>query len=161
MTKNNISIVQRECIEDFLLRYAHTIDDGELERWPDFFTEDGSYKIITRENHDEKLPLGILSCEGRGMMKDRIIAMRQANIFEPHTYCHLIGKPQLEALSTNEFLARSNFTVIRTMQDGRTEIFAVGKYLDIIVMHDRRPLLKKRHAVLESRRVDILLVYPL
>ena len=73
---------QRMLIEDFLIDYGHAIDDGELQSWPDRFTEDGVYQITTRENYDGGLPLGILLCEGRGMMADRIKAMETANIFE-------------------------------------------------------------------------------
>ena len=30
-------------VEDFLVDYAHDIDDGDLKQWPDYFTEDGIY----------------------------------------------------------------------------------------------------------------------
>jgi anthranilate 1,2-dioxygenase small subunit len=45
--------------------------------------------------------------------------------------------------------------------DGGGEMFAVGKYLDRIVIENGEPLLQDRRVVLESRRVDVLLVYPL
>ena len=41
------------------------------------------------------------------------------------------------------------------------EIFAAGKYVDVITLTGDRPLFQDRRVVLESRRVDILLVYPL
>ncbi len=147
-------------IEDFLLAYAHAIDDGDLEAWPGYFTEDAVYQITTRENHEAGLPLGIFYCESRAMMSDRILALRTANIFEPHTYCHMLSR---SALSSNGagITARTNFTVVRTMQDGASELFAVGKYLDRIVLEDGAPRLAERRVILESRRVDVLLVFPL
>ena len=148
-------------IEEFLVAYVHEIDDGHLDRWPGYFTEDGVYQITTAENYAAGLPMGIMYCQGRGMMADRIQAMQSANIFEDHTYCHLLGRAQITENGDGTYGARSNFTVMRTMQDGRTEIFAVGKYLDKIVMQDGRPLLQDRRVVLESRRIDILLVRPL
>jgi 3-phenylpropionate/cinnamic acid dioxygenase small subunit len=156
-----VSGAVRASIEDFLLDYAHRIDDGDLQGWPDFFTEDGTYKIVTRENFEAGLPVGIMLCDGRGMMADRMLALETANIFEPHTYCHLLGRPSLSTAVDGRYKVRTNFSVIRTMQDGTSQIFATGKYLDVIVMDDRRPLLSERLVVLESRRVDILLVYPL
>ena len=60
----------REAIEDLLADYAEAIDDGALERWPQLFTEDGEYHIITRENHEAGLPIGIMYCGSRGMMED-------------------------------------------------------------------------------------------
>ena len=150
-----------EGIEELITAYAHDIDDGALEGWPNYFTEDGSYLIITRESFEAGLPMGIMYCQGRGMVADRVKAMLTANIYEAHTYCHIIGRSQISALGEGQFQVRTNFNVIRTMQDGRTEGFAVGKYLDLIEARDDKPLFKERKVVLESRRVDILLVYPL
>jgi len=161
MATESASGAVRARIEEFLLDYVHRIDDGDLQGWPDFFTENGTYKIVTRENFEAGLPLGILFCEGRGMMADRILALETANIFEPHTYCHLQSRPSLIVDPGGRYKARTNFSVIRTMQDGTSQIFATGKYLDVIVLEDGRPLLAERLVVLESRRVDILLVYPL
>jgi len=156
-----IDASRRSLIEDFLNDYAHAIDDGELNSWPEFFTEDGLYQIITRESFDAGLQMGILLCEGRGMMSDRIVAMETANIFEPHTYCHILGRTQLTLSAGGEIAGRTNFQVIRTLQDGTTDIFVVGKYLDKITLDGGKPLLAMRRVILESRRIDILLVYPL
>lgn len=150
----------RHAIDDLVSDYAHAIDDDELERWPDFFTDDAVYKVISRENYDAGMTLGILSCEGRGMMQDRILALRTANIYEPHTYCHLLGRTRIER-DGDVYRARTNFSIIRTMQDGRDTRFATGKYVDECVLQNGSALLKSRHVVLESRRVDILLVIPL
>ena len=150
----------RTRIENLLADCAHAVDDDELERWPGFFTGDAVYQIITRENHDAGLPMAIMICEGRGMMADRVMALRTANVYEPHTYCHLLGRTALSE-DGEGIAARTNFSVVRTMQDGRMETFAAGKYLDRIALADGAPLLADRRVVLESRRIDILLVYPL
>ena len=149
-----------QTIEDLITAYAHDIDDDELERWPNYFTEDGTYTILTRENMRAGLPMGIMHCQGRGMMADRIKAMQTANIFEEHTYCHILGRSQINKHDQG-FEGRTNFTVLRTMHEGRTETFAVGKYLDLFTVTDGETLIVERKVVLESRRVDILLVRPL
>ena len=149
-----------QAIEDLITAYAHDIDDDELDRWPNYFTENGTYTILTRENLAAGLPMGIMHCQGRGMMADRIKAMQTANIFEEHTYCHILGRSQINRYDQG-FKGRTNFTVLRTMQEGRTETFAVGKYLDFFIVTDGETLIAERKVVLESRRVDILLVRPL
>jgi anthranilate 1,2-dioxygenase small subunit len=151
----------RARIEDFLHEVANAIDDDEVERWPDFFTEDGFYQIIPRASFAAGHPAGIMTCAGRGMMRDRIEALRHANIYEPHTYCHLLGRPALRPEADGAVAARSNFALYRTMQGRSTELFAAGVYRDRIVFEDGEPRLKSRHAVLESRRVDILIVLPI
>ena len=153
--------VLRARIEDFLTDYAYCIDDGRIDAWPDFFTEDGFYQVISSESVEAGHPIGVLRCDGRGMMEDRVKAMQRANIFEPHVYCHIVGRPQIRVAGPEVYSARTNFSVIRTMQDGGSERFATGKYLDTIVFQDDAPKLKERRVILDSRRVDVLLVLPL
>jgi anthranilate 1,2-dioxygenase small subunit len=150
----------REAIENLLADYAEAIDDGQIERWPGFFTENGVYQIITRESHDAGLPIGILYCDSRGMMEDRVRALRTANIYEPHAYRHLLGRPHIDRQGDG-FDVRSNFCVFRIAQDGDTVTFATGRYLDRIVDDAGILRLSIRRVVLDSRRVDILLVLPL
>jgi len=150
----------RARIEDFLTDYAHMIDDDRLEEWPGYFTPDGVYQITTHENFAADRPIGILYCDGQGMMSDRVRAMREANIFEPHRYCHLLGRPRIEADGPDAYRVRSNFTVVRTMQNGDAGIFLSGNYRDRIVFTDGAPKLSERRVILDSRRVDILIVYP-
>lgn len=159
MSTNTIDAARQ--IEEFLLDYAHDLDDDRLESWPDYFTEDAVYQIIPRQNYEQDLPLGVLYCEGKGMMIDRIDALRTANIFEPHTHCHLMSRSRVRSAGEGVYAARTNFTVIRTKQDGAMDIYAAGKYVDEIVVADKVPLIRDRRVVLESHRVDILLVVPL
>jgi anthranilate 1,2-dioxygenase small subunit len=51
--------------------------------------------------------------------------------------------------------------VYRIAQDGDTVTFATGRYLDRVVEDDRALRFRLRRVVLDSRRVDILLVLPL
>ena len=140
--------------------YAEAIDNGELERWPGFFADNGEYQIITRESHDAGLPIGLLYCGSRAMMEDRVRALRTANIYEPHRYRHILGRPRFEQ-QDGGFAVRSNFCVFRIAQDGDTVTFATGRYLDQMVRDGDALRFRSRRVVLDSRRVDILLVLPL
>ena len=141
--------------------YAHAIDDDRLEDWPDLFTEDGTYRVVTRENHEAGLPLGLIHCDGAAMMRDRVTAMRTANIFEPHVYCHTIGASAITGEDGSAWDSRSNFQVVRTMHSGAMSLFACGKYLDRIVEENGALKLKSRVVVCDSRQIDTLLVVPL
>lgn len=152
---------QRLLIEDMFSDYGHCIDDDRIEAWPDFFTEDAFYQVISHESYEAGHAIGVMHCDGKGMMQDRVKAMRQANIYEPHRYTHLIERPRLHWDPDTTVNARTNFIVTRTMQNGDMETFASGKYLDIIDVSGDTPKLCKRLAVLDSRRIDILLVFPL
>ena len=148
-------------VESFLADYAYRLDDGKIDEWTGFFTEDATYQITTRENFEAGYPIGIMLCKGRGMMEDRVLALKTANVFEPHTYCHIVGRPELREESPGTLSGRSNFIVYRTMEDGEARLFATGKYLDRIVMEAGAPKFKERRVILDSRRIDVLLVFPL
>jgi 3-phenylpropionate/cinnamic acid dioxygenase small subunit len=64
--------------------YVHALDNGEYERWVDFFTEDALYKIVARDNYERSLPLATMFCQGKGMVRDRVIAIREALIYAPN-----------------------------------------------------------------------------
>ena len=151
----------RQRIEDFLLDCAWTIDEDDLEAWPGYFARDGRYRITTRDNEERGLPVGIMLCEGRGMLEDRVLALRTANIFEPHRYRHILGRPRLRESKDGLVRSDSSFIVMRTMQDGRMDLFAAGNYRDLLRIEDGQVVFQERAAVLESRRVDVLIVIPI
>jgi anthranilate 1,2-dioxygenase small subunit len=152
----------RARVGDFMLDYAHAIDDLDLHAWPRFFTEDARYKIVVRQNFEAGLPMGVMYCEGAGMMRDRVLALETANIYEPHTYSHVLSGSRLKRAAGGGLHVRTNFVVTRTMQEGRMDTFAAGKYLDrIAVRPDGSLRFTERLVVLDSRRIDILLVFPL
>ena len=154
-------IALRLGVEGLYAGYAQVIDDDRLEDWPALFVEDGLYRLTTRENHSNGLELAIMYCDGRGMMADRISALRQANIYEPHVYCHLTSNVRVLDAATDAVRARSNFIVVRTMQEGDQSIFACGRTFDTIAEVGGQLLFKERLVVLDSRQVDTLLVIPI
>ncbi len=139
--------------------YAGAIDADRLEDWPAFFTEDCLYRITTAENHARGLPAGVIHAEGRGMLTDRVAALRKANIYERQRYRHIIGLPVVKAVSGQEVTAETSFLVVRTMRDGRMDLFAAGLYVDRVRMDG--PLLAERVVVCDSQRFDTLLAIPL
>ena len=150
----------RARIEALHADYAHAIDTDRLEEWPQFFTEDGLYKVATRDNHERGFPVSLIYCAGRGMLSDRITALRTANIYEPHVYCHLGGALRIVSTTDGVVSAESNFTVLRTMATGAMSVFACGRYLDRIVERDGTLVFAERIAILDSRQIDTLLVIP-
>jgi anthranilate 1,2-dioxygenase small subunit len=146
-------------IERLHARYAHALDSDRLEEWPDFFTENGRYRIATAENEARGLPLPVLYAEGRAMLRDRVASLRHANIYEPQRYRHMVSGVLLERESGTIMKSTASFLVIRIMQDGATLLFASGRYLDRIVLPELK--YEERVVVCDSRRFDTLLAIPL
>jgi anthranilate 1,2-dioxygenase small subunit len=51
--------------------------------------------------------------------------------------------------------------VVRILQDGDTDIFATGRYLDLYKLEDGEAKLNERTVVCDSSRIDTLLALPL
>jgi anthranilate 1,2-dioxygenase small subunit len=151
----------RAQIEELLARYSHAIDNDALEAWPDFFLADGQYLLTTRENHRQGWPVGVMYCDGRDMMQDRVTALRQAIVFEPHVYRHIVGSVLVGAEADGSYTVESNFHILRIGAEGTIITFGCGRYLDEIVADDGEMRFRKRTVVLDSSRIDTLLVIPL
>ena len=148
-------------IENLLARYVHALDDDRLEEWPEFFVEDGCYRITTAENFERKLPLPIIYADSRAMLRDRVSALRHANIYEAQRYRHGVSSVLVERVDARTARATSNFQVVRVMASGESTLFASGRYLDRIRLNGETPQFEERIVVLDSRSVDTLLAIPL
>lgn len=148
-------------VENLLSRYVHCIDDGRLEEWPDFFTEDCRYEITSAENAERNLPIGIMVARSRGMLKDRISALREANIYEPQRYRHGVSSVWITGDSGGVITAQANFQVIRIMMDGAMDLFCTGKYVDRIVGTGAGRKYAEKRVILDNKRIDTLLAIPL
>ena len=108
----------RRQIEELIHDYAHCIDDDRLEAWPNFFTEECLYRVISRQDYERGLPVGVMTCTSRGMLQDRILSLRNANIYEPHVYRHLISAIRIRGETDGIWSVQTGYAVIRTMQTG-------------------------------------------
>lgn len=151
----------KHAIEEMAQAYAHCLDDNKLEEWPDFFTEECIYQIISHENYSRNLPMALIFCNSKGMLQDRITAHRHANIYEPHKYTHILSGVRILGQEGDAYLVRSNYAVFQTRQDGITEVYNVGKYLDKVVFVDGKPKYKEKIAVFDTAMVPTLLVTPI
>jgi 3-phenylpropionate/cinnamic acid dioxygenase small subunit len=148
-------------IDALIAAYVDCIDEDRLEEWPDFFTEQCRYLVISRADHAAGLRHGIIYAASHGMLTDRVMAMRKANIFEPHRYRHIVGPTRVMRADGGVAGAQSNFLAVRIMHDGGTQLFATGRYLDRIDIARQPYRFIERTVVLDSHKIDTLLVITL
>ena len=141
--------------------YIRCIDHNELEAWPDFFLEQCLYKVTTAENHKLGFPAGIIYADSKGMLIDRVQALRQANIYEKQSYRHILGLPNIVRNGGAEAESETPFLVVRVMHDGQSDIFATGVYLDTVRADGNDLKFASRVVVCDSSRVDTLMALPL
>ena len=141
--------------------YARAIDDDRLEDWPELFVDDCVYTITSAENHRRGLPGGLVYADSKGMLRDRVRALREANIYERQTYRHLVGLPATLGESDGGMRTETPFLVVRIMRDGRMDLFATGRYLDLVTEDAGTLRFRERIVICDSSRVDTLLALPL
>jgi 3-phenylpropionate/cinnamic acid dioxygenase small subunit len=141
--------------------YARAIDDDRLEDWPAFFTDKCLYKITSADNHRRGLEAGVIYADSNGMLRDRVAALRQANIYERQRYRHLVGLPAIVGTEGEVTRAETPFLVVRIVRDGAMDLFATGRYLDALVEDAGVLRFRERVVVCDSGRFDTLLAIPL
>src|SRR5260370_6733095 len=110
----DVPVELRARLADLYCAYSDTLDEGELERWPDFFTEDCLYKAMPRENFEQGLPIALIYCESRNMLADRVGALRETALFVPRPVRQLTGNIRLPDLEPEGLLLHANFALFPT-----------------------------------------------
>ena len=140
--------------------YAAALDEARFNDWPEFFADDATYKVQSRENFDRKLPLALIALESKGMMKDRVYGVTQTIYHAPYYMRHVVGPARV--LSEDEGLVRaqSNYAVFRTRPGDSSEVYNVGRYIDEIVRAEDGLRFRSRLCVYDSEMVLNSLIYP-
>jgi anthranilate 1,2-dioxygenase small subunit len=147
-------------IEEFNYAYADTLDRFDVDGWVEYFTEDAFYHVIARDNAESGLPLGLIYCEGKAMMKDRAYALLNTEMFAPR-YLHLsITNTRALAIDGDLIHAAANYTLVETLVEEPSRVQQVGKYRDIFQRTGDGLLLKERICTYDSVMVDNCLVFP-
>ena len=155
-----IPIEDRLRIEDLYARYAACLDDRRFEEWPDFFTDECTYRIVPRENYDRGLPLATLSFESKGMLQDRVYAVTETLLHEPYYTRHLVSG-FLIGTGDAGYHVRANYLVIRTKAGALSEVYSAGRYADHIIDQRGRLLFHEKVCVFDSELIPNSLIYPI
>jgi anthranilate 1,2-dioxygenase small subunit len=154
-------LLHRE-IEDFNTAYAAALDEQRLDDWAEMFTEDASYVVISRENADRGMPVGLIYCENKGMIHDRAFALKNTEMFAPRYLRHIVGNLQVLGAEPNgDIPARANYVVVQVLFDRPdAKLHQVGVYHDRFRRVGDRLKLAERRCVYDNLLVDNALCLP-
>jgi 3-phenylpropionate/cinnamic acid dioxygenase small subunit len=147
-------------VERLNTEYAHALDNERYDEFPEFFVEDCLYRVVPRENHLLGLPIAVIHCESKGMVKDRVFAARESTMAEPRTFRHFISNIRILEASDEGIRAEANVLIVQTMINRMTEIVLTGFYLDRIVRSDGRLLFKERLCIYDSLLLPTSMIAP-
>ena len=141
--------------------YAAALDEQRFDEWPLFFQTDGRYKVQSRENFERGFPLGLIDLESQGMMKDRIYGVTQTIYHAPYYIRHVLSPARIVSSIGDEVRAETNYAVFRTRPAGVSEVFSVGRYVDVLHNDCGTLSIRSRLCVYDSEMVLNSLIYPI
>jgi len=142
-------------------RYVSALDNNRLEEWPGFFVEECHYEIIPKENFDAGLPAPIIYCRNAGMLRDRVLSLRNANIYEEHVYRHATSGMVITSSAAGLVTTESSYVVVITNQAGESSVYQAGRYLDEVAEQDGEWRYRSKRVVYDTLRVSTLLATPI
>ena len=155
------AVALRHRVRDLYDEVADLLDDDRVEAFPDHFIDECLYRVTSRENHDQGLPGAMMYCEGIAMLRDRILALRETQVYEPRSWRHFISGVRVLSVDGDAIRARANFLVTEAMSDAEPTLFMVGRYEDELVRRDGRLLFRVRLAICDNHHVRRSIVMPI
>jgi salicylate 5-hydroxylase small subunit len=148
-------------IQQLYADYALSVDSGQWEQWPDFFTDDGVYRLQPRENHERGFPLATLALNGKGMLKDRVYGITQTIYHDPYYQRHVVGAAVVRRVEEGFIHSEANYAVFRTKYDKESTVFNVGRYIDTLVRTPQGLKFAERLCVYDSEMIPNSIIYPI
>ena len=150
-----------EAAAELMDEYVERIDSDRLEEWLDLFTEDASYQVLPRENLEQGLPASLMLCTSKNMLRDRIVSLRNANLYNPHYDRHLVSGVRVKPDSEGVWQLTANYAVYQSTLEGQSRLFSVGAYRDQVRMEGARLLFSKKLVIVDTFAVPSMLATPL
>lgn len=141
--------------------YAAVVDAGDWDKWVEFFTEECTYRLEPRENHDRGFPLATLAFESKGMLKDRAYGIRETLFHDIYYQRHVVGLPRLLKAEGDRIEAEANYAVFRTKLSELTTVFNVGRYVDVVRRTPAGLKFESRICIYDSEMIPNSIIYPI
>ncbi len=140
--------------------YASAVDAGQWGVWPEFFTDDGVYRLQPRENHERGFPLATLALRGKGMLRDRVYGIQETLFHDPYYQRHVVGMPVVREVLAQGWRCEANYAVFRTKLSEPTTVFNVGRTLDVVVRTPAGLKFAVRECIYDSEMIPNSIIYP-
>jgi anthranilate 1,2-dioxygenase small subunit len=145
---------------ELLADYGFYADGAQYDDWLKLFAKKCSYKVIPKENFDRGFPAGLIYCDSREMLEDRIRSLQVVSKYNIHTDRHLIGIPRVKN-GSSEIHVEAPFSVYQTEQEGDTRLFATGLYRDRLNWDGKSLKIVEKTVILDTFAVPSLLATPI
>jgi 3-phenylpropionate/cinnamic acid dioxygenase small subunit len=151
---------ERLALMDLYQDCAAALDEQRYDDWPGYFRDDALYRIVPKENHDLGLPIALMHCEGRGMMADRITAIKEAAMFRPRALRRFVTPPRIVGVDGARLQTRANVLLVETLHDQLTRVVLSGVFHDVVERTATGLLLAERLCIYDSLMLPDSVIEP-
>jgi 3-phenylpropionate/cinnamic acid dioxygenase small subunit len=151
-------ILKTQEVVNYLYRLAHLLDDFEIDAFVEEFTDNGTYRLITRENLERKFRIHIID-DDKPRLKYRRDLILQHWQYEKFRSTRVLSNPLVSFPERNRAEVKTNFVVYQTNSEGVAQLHLVGLLQDRLVF-DGRWRIAARLAILENSLPDDAIVVP-
>lgn len=163
---------RKQAALELLVRYVRVVDDPRrIDEWPELFSGNAEYIVITRENHERGLPIAVIRDDSKDRIVDRVTIIKEfwgaGGRAEDRHYNdtwprHIVGPAWVEFGEAGQALLGANFAVWATVQvDGTPRLLAIGEYRDVVEFSGETPKFKAKKVILDTPVLQDVFVYPL
>ena len=146
-------------VTSYLYRLSRLLDDFEIEPFVEEFTDDGSYKLIPRENYERGMPVHIID-DTKARLRYRKKLIFEHWHYEKFRENRALSNIQVDFPAPDVANSTCNFAVYHTDAEGFTELNLVGVFEDSLVFRDERWRIKDRLGILDSYTPREAIVVP-
>jgi 3-phenylpropionate/cinnamic acid dioxygenase small subunit len=140
---------------------AAMLDNEEYEAWPELFSDDAKYTVVSRENFDNNLPHATIYCNGKRMIRDRVASLVNAVVYQKRFQRRFIGPVRLSRVDGSAIWCEANFLLIESFTDAAPEMSMVGRYIDQLNDTGTKFEIEQRQCVFDNHWTPRSLVAPL
>ena len=156
-----IPIEARLAIADLFADYGAGLDGDRLEDWLGCFVEGCVYRIVSRENLRRGLPLALMLCENKDMLRDRVVSLREANEYRVHTDKHVIGGVRIREPVDGGYPVEADYAMFQADAEGAGSLYSFGTYVAECVFADDAAKLRSMTVVVDNWNIPHMLSTPI
>ena len=144
-----------------IAQHSAFLDYKKFDLWLDGFHDESSYDVTTKYNIENGFPAGLIHCQTKGQLRDRILSIARVNVYPPQSYRHILST---SIVSDRQSEIVTPFVCYLVSPNSDTILFASGEYIDVWIDDAESRLgfrITERTVVLDSDRIDTALAIPL
>jgi salicylate 5-hydroxylase small subunit len=95
------------------------------------------------------------------MLKDRVYGITETLAHDPYYQRHVVGVPLVRRHDRDTIEAEASYAVFRTRQNELSEVFNVGRYVDVVRKTPAGLKFASRICVFDSEMIPTSIIYPI